>query len=174
MVELAQEEFGGVLSEVVGRLPRPRRRFGLRMTPMIDVIFLLLTFFVLTAKFRTPEQFLPIHLATADAAEQHFGPIEPLIISISGAEGGCMVEIGGLAAVGVGGERYADGFLDFAGKLAEVLSIQKRTASDPIELRCGGQVRWDDLVKIYNVLQAAGISDITFQMTGQRDDLAGE
>jgi biopolymer transport protein ExbD len=107
------------------------------MTPMIDVIFLLLTFFVLTAKFRTPEQFLPIHLATADAAVEHFGPIEPLIISISGAEGGCLVEIGGLASVQVESERYADGFLDFAG-------------------------------------QAAGISDITFQMTGQGDDLAGE
>jgi biopolymer transport protein ExbD len=144
------------------------------MTPMIDVIFLLLTFFVLTAKFRTPEQFLPIHLATADAAEQHFGPIEPLVISISGAEGGCLVEIAGLAAVQMEGERYADGFLDFAGKLAEVLSIQKRTASDPIELRCAENVKWDQLVKIYNVLQAAGISDITFQMTGQGDDLAGE
>jgi hypothetical protein len=42
--------------------------------------------------------------------------------------------------------------------------------SDPIELRCGDEVRWDDLVKIYNVLQAGGISDITFQMTGQSDE----
>ena len=174
MVELAQGEFEGIRAQVVGGLPRRRRRFGLRMTPMIDVIFLLLTFFVLTAKFRTPEQFLPIHLAAAGAAVEHFGPIEPLIISISGAEGGCLVEIGGLASVQVEGERYAEGLVDFAGKLRNVLSIQKRTASDPIELRCGEQVRWDELVKIYNVLQAAGISDITFQMTGQGDDLAGE
>ena len=76
MVESGQEEFEGIRAQVVGGLPRRRRRFGLRMTPMIDVIFLLLTFFVLTAKFRTPEQFLPIHLAVADAAVEHFGPIE--------------------------------------------------------------------------------------------------
>ena len=174
MVESAEGKFVGIRARVLGGLPRRRRRFGLRMTPMIDVIFLLLTFFVLTAKFRTPEQFLPIHLATADAAVQHFGPIEPLIISISGAEDGCLVEIGGLAVAGVGGERYADGLVGFAGKLREVLSIQKRTVSDPIELRCAENVKWDQLVKIYNVLQAAGISDITFQMTGQSDELAGE
>ncbi len=173
-MESGQGKFEGIRARVLGGLPRRKRRFGLRMTPMIDVIFLLLTFFVLTAKFRTPEQFLPIHLAAADAAQQHFGPIEPLIISISGAEGGCLVEIGGLASVRVEDERYADGLVDFAGKLREVLSIQKRTASDPIELRCDEYVKWDELVKIYNVLQAAGISDITFQMTGQGDDLAGE
>ncbi len=173
-MESGQGKFVGIRAQVVGGLPRRKRRFGLRMTPMIDVIFLLLTFFVLTAKFRTPEQFLPIHLATADAAVEHFGPIEPLTISISGADEGCLIDIGGLASVQVEGERYADGLVDFAGKLAEVLSIQKRTASDPIELRCGEHVKWDQLVKIYNVLQAAGISDITFQMTGQGDDLAGE
>jgi len=144
------------------------------MTPMIDVIFLLLTFFVLTAKFRTPEQFLAIHLPTAEAAVERFGPIEPLIISMSGAEAGWVVKIGQLQSVEVEGGRYADGLADFANKLADVLSLQKRTASDPVELRCSDNVRWNDLVKIYNVLQAAGISDITFQMTGQSDDIASE
>jgi len=141
---------------------------------MIDVIFLLLTFFVLTAKFRTPEQFLPIYLPTAEAAVERFGPIEPLIISISGEEVGCLVEIGGLESLRIEGAHYADGLVGFANKLADVLSLQKRTASDPVELRCDDNVRWDHLVKIYNVLQAAGISNITFQMTGQSDDIAGK
>jgi biopolymer transport protein ExbD len=139
------------------------------MTPMIDVIFLLLTFFVLTARFRTPEQFLAIHLPTAEAAVEKFGLVEPLIISISGAKGGCQVQIGTDKALHIEGAHYAEGLADFANELAEVLSLQKRTAGDPIELQCDDYVRWDDLVKIYNTLQGTGISDITFQMTGQGD-----
>ena len=168
--EQEQDRFGGVLAEVMRRLPRRKRRLGLRMTPMIDVIFLLLTFFVLTAKFRTPEQFLPIQLPRADAAVERFGVIEPLIINISGEKGFCAAQIGQLRTVRIEGARYAEGLADFANKLAEVLNLQKRTTDDPIEIHCDDYVRWDDLVKIYNVLQAAGISDITFQMTGQSDD----
>ncbi|MHC5061018.1 MAG: ExbD/TolR family protein [Planctomycetota bacterium] len=144
------------------------------MTPMIDVIFLLLTFFVLTAKFRTPEQFLPIHLAAADAAVANSGPIEPLVISIYGTEAGCVLQVGSLETIQMDSERYGEGLLDFRGKLAELLSIQKRTVGDPVEIRCGDHVRWDELVKVYNVLQLAGITDITFQMTGQSDGFTGE
>jgi len=170
VLEQEQEQFGGILGKVLEGLGRGRRRLGLRMTPMIDVIFLLLTFFVLTARFRTPEQFLPIQLPRADAAEARFGVVEPLIINVSGEEGNCAVQIGQLRTVRIDSARYAEGLADFANELTEVLSLQKRTADDPIEIRCDDYVRWDDLVKIYNVLQAAGISDITFQMTGQGDD----
>jgi biopolymer transport protein ExbD len=57
---------------------RKQRWFGLKMTPMIDVIFLLLTFFVLTARFRSPEQFLPILLSSANAEQAASRFIEPL------------------------------------------------------------------------------------------------
>ena len=39
------------------------------MTPMIDVIFLLLIFFVCTASFRSPEQVLPTRLSLPGAIE---------------------------------------------------------------------------------------------------------
>lgn len=132
---------------------------------MIDVIFLLLTFFVLTARFRTPEEFLPIHLPTADAAVQRFGVIEPLQIDISADQACCVVRIGQLETVRIEAGRGAEGLVDFANKLTDILSQQKRTADDPIELRCDDYVTWDHLVKIYNVLQAMGINDITFRMT---------
>jgi hypothetical protein len=44
---------------------------------------------------------------------------------------------------------------------------QKRFATDPIEIVCDGKVRWEQVVKIYNLLYGAGASDITFAMTGQ-------
>ena len=165
-VEPEQEETGGIWSEVVGHLrKRRRRRLGLRMTAMIDVIFLLLTFFVLTARFRTPEEFLPIHLPTADAAVQRFGVIEPLEIDISADQAGCVVRIGQLETVRIEAGRGAEGLAAFANKLTDILSQQKRTAGDPIEIRCADEIKWDYLMKIYNVLQAMGINDITFRMT---------
>jgi biopolymer transport protein ExbD len=135
------------------------------MTAMIDVIFLLLTFFVLTAKFRTPEQFLHIYLPTADAAVQNFGVIEPLSIHIFDDEQGCMVQIGELETVQIRAERHAEGLAAFTNELTNILSRQKRTARDPIEIHCDDRIKWDYLVKIYNVLQAMGINDITFCMT---------
>jgi biopolymer transport protein ExbD len=173
-VEQTKDQFKNFAGRLLETLPGPKRHLGLRMAPMIDVIFLLLTFFVLTAKFRTPEQFLPIHLPTADAAVERFDPIQPLVITISAAEPGCLVEIAQLATARIEESRYVEGLAEFANELAGVLTLQKRTAGDPIEIYCDDYVRWDDLVKIYNVLQAAGITDITFQMTGQSDEPAGK
>ena len=50
----------------------------------------------------------------------------------------------------------------FAESLAAVLAEKKRNTGDPIEIICAEGVEWDYLVKIYNVLQAAGADDITF------------
>jgi len=63
---------------IAGLQKRKRRSFGLRMTAMIDVIFLLLTFFVLTAKFRPPEEFLGLAMGASSTATTNFGIIEPL------------------------------------------------------------------------------------------------
>ena len=52
--------------------PRPRSnrdRFDVRMTPLIDVVFLLLIFFVCTASFRRPEELLPTNLSAVGAVE---------------------------------------------------------------------------------------------------------
>jgi len=171
-VEQLKDHFKGTPAEVLGTVGGSNRHLGLRMAPMIDVIFLLLTFFVLTAKFRTPEQFLPIHLPTAEAGVERIAPIEPLIINISAVEGGCEVKIAQLASVRVEQSRYAEGLAELASELAGVLNQQKRTSGDPIEIRCADEVSWDNLVKVYNVLQAAGINDITFQMTGQVNEPA--
>ncbi|MCA9134439.1 MAG: biopolymer transporter ExbD, partial [Planctomycetales bacterium] len=43
----------------VGRTGRPRRPIELMMTPMIDVIFLLLVFFLTSSSFQLIEQLLP-------------------------------------------------------------------------------------------------------------------
>ena len=151
-----------------------RRRFSLRMAPLIDVIFLLLIFFVLTAKFRAQEQFLPIKLGDNDAEVQSFGVVEPLEIYIASSVPntfneadykGCAVQIAGLETIPIEDVTVDEALTVFANKLTEVFDAQKRTPADPIEITCDDDVSWDYLVKIYNVLYAMGAADITFAMT---------
>ena len=164
-----QADIASVYEALVGGLRRRRRNgVGLRMTAMIDVIFLLLTFFILTAKFRVPEQFLGVVLAAANSSEQSFGVVEPLVINISESNGDCVVGIGiggGGGSVLIEGQHIDAGLAAFANELAGVLKSQKRTAGDPIEIECGDDVKWDYLVKIYDVLCGMGVNDITFDMT---------
>ena len=157
-----------IQQKVLGHLRgRQRKRLSLRMTPMIDVIFLLLTFFILTARFRTPEEFLPIMLPTAtDKTES--GVIEPLTVRLISMENGFVAEIGTTESatdITVNDSMLEQDLVEFTRILAKVLGEQKRTASDPIELRCDETLKWDYLVKVYNILYAMGVSDITFSMT---------
>ena len=148
-----------------GNLSRSRGKGpGLRMLPMIDVIFLLLAFFVLTAKFRLPEESLALRLPDGVRESNSFTIIEPLGLEIAATEAGFEVMIGGVEAVVIGENAIEEGIADFAEKFKEVAASQKRYAGDPVEIRCSNEVKWDHLVKIYNMLQAMGMSDITFHM----------
>lgn len=73
-----------------------QRDFDVNMTPMIDVVFLLLVFFVCTTDFRAFESLLPTPLqaagATGEAVEPPQDPpeleeLEPIVIKLSLAEG---------------------------------------------------------------------------------------
>ena len=151
--------------DIIASLRKQKRRsFGLRMTAMIDVIFLLLTFFVLTAKFRPPEEFLGLALGNSSITATNFGIIEPLTLQITPKNGGCSVQIGrnGQSKCYISSENIDEDLADFAENLASVLVEKKRGPGDPIEIVCAEEVEWDYLVKIYNILQAAGADDITF------------
>ena len=156
------EGTGGQLRGFLRRRKQPRH--NLRMTPMIDVIFLLLIFFVLTARFRIPEQFLESILPDNKQNENRANVIEPLVLYISGTDTGCEIEIGFSERVVIEDEVRDEGVADFANKLLEVMTAQKRTNDDPMEIVCDDDVEWDYLVKIYNVLYAMGIEDVTFDM----------
>ena len=147
---------------IAGLRKQKRRSFGLRMTAMIDVIFLLLTFFVLTAKFRPPEEFLGLSLGGNCTAVTDFSIIEPLTLRITSKNNGCSVQIGQNSLCDVSSETIDEDLAGFAEGLATVLAEKKRNTGDPIEIICAEGVEWDYLVKIYNVLQAAGADDITF------------
>lgn len=138
---------------------------GLRMTPMIDVIFLLLAFFVITARFREPEGFLPVQLPSPDSVPAAGRIVEPLIVEISGHERGCLAELSGGQTIVLTEAMPEKGLAALAAALDRVCRAQQRTSEDPIELICHNEVTWDFVVKIYEIVQAMGARNITFVTT---------
>ncbi len=141
---------------------RPDRRLpiGLRMTPMIDVIFLLLTFFVLTAKFQEPEQLLPVFVGKTGpqtvAAREN-----PLKIYIEVRPEGYRLRVENRPEIMLDDQNPQEALLVLAQKVQETI---ENTGPVPIELYCQDAVAWDIVVKVYDVLYALGADAITFRV----------
>lgn len=153
-------------TEVFRKFSRQNCYFsGARMAPMIDMVFLLLIFFLVAAKWRPQEEFLPIKLPSAQAEQAAIGRAEPLQIQISSKEDGCIVQIGQIESVEINEKNVNENLAFLAQKITEVLSSQNRFASDPVEIVCQSNVKSDWWIKIYNVLCGLKLTDITFTMT---------
>ena len=144
---------------------RRKGRFTLRMAPMIDVVFLLLLFFLVAAKWRPQEDFLPLQLAGAGLQQRNFGKPEPLTIHILATQTGCLVQIGPSRSVKIENETIEQDLALLIEETRKSLRAQKRYVTDPIEIVCSGEVKWEHLAKIYNLFFGAGLTDITFRMT---------
>jgi len=135
------------------------------MAPMIDMIFLLLIFFLVTAKWRPQEEFLPFQLPGAQAQNGALGCPEAMEICISATPSGCEVRIGELHAVQIDNATIDANLAVLMEKMNECMLAQKRFAGDPVEIICGPDVKWEHLARIYNLFFGAGLTDITFRMT---------
>jgi biopolymer transport protein ExbD len=134
---------------------------------MIDLIFLLLIFFIVAVRWRPQENFLPLQLPTANAgtAVQPTVKPEPLAFQITPTNAGCRVQIGASYAVDIPSQNPEQGLASLMEQTKQCLLEQKRYATDPVEIICAGKVKWENLARIYNVLYGMGLTDITFQMT---------
>ncbi len=78
-----------------------QRAFSVSMTPMIDVVFLLLIFFVCTANFQIPEAILPTPLKLTGASAVSLPPkfteveLERVLITVSQGEKKLLLSING-------------------------------------------------------------------------------
>jgi biopolymer transport protein ExbD len=149
----------------LGRRAPSRGGYALRMAPMIDMIFLLLIFFLVTAKWRPQEDFLPFQLPAAQVQNGVLGRPEAMEIYISATASGCEIRIGELHPVQIDNETIDANLAVLMEKMNECMLAQKRFAGDPVEIICGPDVKWEHLARIYNLFFGAGLTDITFRMT---------
>ncbi|MBN1787630.1 MAG: biopolymer transporter ExbD [Sedimentisphaerales bacterium] len=134
----------------------------LRLTPLIDVIFLLLIFFFISAQFRPAESVLPLGLPAAHA-ESAATIIEPLTINILSTPAGCRIQIGDIST-DITADNAEENLADFVETFASILKRQKRVLSDPVILVFDDEVQWDYTAKIYNLLYGLGVNDLTFRL----------
>lgn len=142
-----------------------RANFALRMTPMIDVVFLLLIFFLVTAKFRPAESFLPFGLSAGQAQGPQLSKAPPLAIYVFAVPAGCRVQIGQDQTVRIEQPTAEADLATLAETIADVMHRQRRTCNDPVEIICQADVQWQYWANIYNVLFGMGIKDITVYKT---------
>lgn len=117
--------------------PRPRRRPSL--TPMIDVVFLMLIFFMLASRFGQ-ETTLPLGAAGGDSG-QWSGP--PRLIEFA-----------------PGGGLWLNGLPVTTNALPEALNPLTNTPADPLVLRPREGATLQDVIILTEALQAAGFTTL--------------
>ncbi|MEM9762309.1 MAG: biopolymer transporter ExbD [Pseudomonadota bacterium] len=125
------------VSVTFGEDRRPRRP---SLTPLVDVVFLLLVFFMLAARFGT-EVAVPLGAAAGGAGAWE-GP--PRLVSV------------GAGTVRLNGQPIAP--LALANALAPLMP----TPSAPVILRAESDARLQDVLTVAGDLRAAGIATLVF------------
>lgn len=133
-----------------------RGRLDVKMTPMIDVIFLLLIFFVCTASFQPPEEILPTRLSMPGAVESDV-EIDPELLDLDEI----VVKVlwrDGRARWQINGRDY-----DHLKAVGEVLAAASRLQSDlPVILDIEPTVPMKDVIDLYDICRAIGLEQVRF------------
>ncbi len=141
------------------RIPSSTRRArtvdSAAMTPMIDVVFLLLIFFVCASAGQRIESVLPTELAAGAVASQQPAAPRPLLgdvkLRLRRAADGTTV-------VYMKQRTYTD-----LRRLGDALrALAEAAAEIPVILDTDGDVPVGDLVRVYDLCQAAGFLEISF------------
>ncbi len=149
---------------------REKRRKGpgqekmeLSLTSMIDVIFLLLIYFVITASFMINEGILSASLPQGPAVPQDVvDDKQPVFIELTPAADDTQV------IINVDGQQFS-GFADLYQYLANQLHAPELgkpggiyPVDNPMVIRPRGQVRWQHVVATFNALVRAKYEVVSF------------
>lgn len=146
---------------------RPRRKrvareltsLTLNLAPMVDVVFLLLIFFISTTTFRRAEGLLAAQLPRQGSqADQVSLPIAPIFVRL--------VETGpGPTDYSITIENFIDQPTSF-NELADFLrTVQENPGFDeltPVVIKAAVEVKWDHVVGCWNAAVRAGSRHVSF------------
>jgi biopolymer transport protein ExbD len=131
---------------------------ALNLTPMIDIVFNLLFFFLVCSRFGTLEGMLPAELPGHGAATQIEVPRTPIRIRLVAEEaspGTCRITI----------DRFHESPLPISALRPALEKIQQEPGFDsetPVHLLATDDVAWDHVVNAYNAALAARYERIFF------------
>lgn len=168
-LDLPAADSGGV--PTVHHVPARKRR-GVResrmtvnLGPMIDVIFNLLIYFVVTASFSVEEGVLTLKLPQGSGApEQSLAPPDqPLEITLRSAQ----ARIGPGVAIVLQNQPFRGDFGELAAQLTSMQFNDHNPAGlykadNPVLIRPEGEVRWQYVVDAFNAAVAARYTNVSF------------
>jgi biopolymer transport protein ExbD len=130
-------------------------RSDVAMTPMIDVVFQLMIFFICTASFQAAEELLPSNLAIATGASgqppiEMDPELERILVKATHAGG---------ATQWIVNERACDSLLQVREVLHAVATLDRTL---PVVLDVAGEVPLGDLIDVYDICRLEEFETIQF------------
>lgn len=129
----------------------------LKMTPMIDVVFLLLIFFVWTSSFELPEFDLPSAIAEPPSGGMELSSpptpaeaFDEIVIRLSMREARSVIELNG--------QPMADPSM-LRGRLEQILALG---VQPPVIIDPSNEITMNFAVKVYDVARLAGADRVLF------------
>ena len=135
---------------------RGRQKPELKLTSMIDVVFLLLIFFVVTATFTIEEGTV---LATLPGNSRPIGPAPPpqipVAVELASADDGVTYRLT------VDGLRV-DSAADLSAMMTDRLQNGRLANDDLVMIKPQGHVRWEHVLNVYNACVSAELEQVSF------------
>jgi biopolymer transport protein ExbD len=132
-----------------------RRQMDIAMTPMIDVVFQLMIFFICTASFQAAEELLPSHLAVADGTSApspvEVDPeLERILVRATNTDGRASWTVN---------ERPCRTLADVRQVLHAVSEIDRTL---PVIMDVAGEVQLGDMIDVYDLCRLENFERIQF------------
>ena len=123
---------------------------GFQLAPMLDVVFLLLIFFVVTQKFMLNEQDLKVKVPTAPkSTEEKSRAIDEMIVNVREENGELVITI--------------DREIFTLDKLKSLMQRQvEASPSQPVRIRGDADTRWQKIADVISACSQAGVWNISF------------
>ena len=119
---------------------------AIQLAPMIDIVFLLLIFFLVTWQFSRSEQDSKIQVPTSTQGKEENRAYREIIVNIR-----------------TDGELLVDGTLLSEDELLQKLrAIAAADSKHPVRLRGDGEITYQTLMEVIDICQQAGIWNISF------------
>ena len=118
----------------------------IQLAPMIDIVFLLLIFFLVTWQFSRSEQDSKVKVPTSSQGKEENRAISEINVNIR--QGGELV---------INGETLTENQL-----LAKLRAIVDVHQNQPVRLRGDGDISYQTLMEVIDICQQAGIWNISF------------